>query len=213
MAVIGYFASAAFNAKGEVWSTVVKCLPIWCLILFVILTKGIKDLRTNSYFKVRLICALIFSSLGDLFLNIDMFEYGVLSFGVAQIFFIWCFGFQPRRYKLGIVLYLVCLAINIGLMQFIEDSVTIVFIFIYSYLLVTTSWRGLAKCEKIRTFSELPQLAGAIGAVSFLISDGILGVNMFVVKSYYLTVSAAKSVSTEPHIYESYVLSLPPRLL
>lgn len=189
LAVIAYFASAAFNAKGEVWSTVVKCLPIWCLILFVVLTKGVHDLSTNSYFKVRLIFGLFFSSMGDLFLNIDLFEVGVGMFGVAQLFFIWCFGFQPRRFRLGIALYVLCLAINIVLMQFIEDVVLIVFVFIYSYLLVTTSWRGLAGCQKLRTFSELPKLAGAIGAVSFLISDGILGVNMFVVKSNLLTVS------------------------
>lgn len=161
------------------------------MVLFVILTKGFKDLRSNSYFKTRLIVALIFSSLGDLFLNIDMFEYGVLSFGVAQIFFIWCFGFQPRRIGLGIALYVLCLIVNIVLMQFIGDATTIVFIFIYSYLLVSSCWRGIAGCQKLRTFSELPKLAGAIGAVSFLVSDGILGVNMFVVKSNYLTVSEA----------------------
>lgn len=189
LAVIGYFGSAAFNAKGELWSTIVKCLPIWCLILFVILTKGFNDLTSRSYFKVRLIIALIFSSLGDLFLNIGKFEFGVLAFGVAQIFFIWCFGFQPRRFRLAIALYVVCLVMNIALMQFIDDALTIIFVFIYSYLLVTTTWRGLAGCQKWRTFSELPKLAGAIGAVSFLVSDAILGVNMFMVQKNWLTVS------------------------
>lgn len=166
-----------------------KCLPIYCLILFVILTKGFKDLSTNSYFKLRLIVALFFSSLGDLFLNIDMFEVGVGCFAVAQIFFIWCFGFQPRRFRLGIALYVLCLVVNIVLMQFNDEVLLIVFVFIYSYLLVTTTWRGLAGCQKWRTFSELPALAGAIGGVSFLLSDAILGVNMFVVKSNLLTVS------------------------
>lgn len=156
-----------------------------------VLTKGFKDLATNRYFKTRLIIALIFSSLGDLLLNINLFEYGVLAFGIAQIFFIWCFGFQPRKFRVGIALYVICLVVNIVLMQFIDDVLLIVFVFIYSYLLVTSCWRGIAGCPKWRTFSDLPRLAGAIGAVSFLISDGILGVNMFIVKSNYMTVSGS----------------------
>lgn len=189
IAVIAYFASSAYNAKGEVWSTIVKCLPIWCLILFVVLTKGVRDLKMNSYFKVRLIIALIFSSLGDLFLNIDKFELGVVAFGIAQIFFIWCFGFQPRRFVLGFILYLICLGLNIFLMQYNDDVVQIVFVFIYSYLLVTSAWRGIAGCPKLRTFNGLPKLAGAVGAVSFLVSDAILGLNMFVIKDNRMSVS------------------------
>lgn len=166
-----------------------KCLPIYCLILFVVLTKGVGDLKGNSYFKVRLIIGLFFSSLGDLFLNIDHFEIGVVAFGVAQIFFIWCFGFQPRRWRIGMVLYAACLVLNIVLAQFNDDPVQIIFVFFYSYLLITMVWRGIAGCQEVGSVSELPKLAGAIGAVSFLISDGILGVNMFIIKNNSLSVS------------------------
>lgn len=189
LAVIAYFASSAWKAKGEVWSTIVKCLPIWCLILFVVLTKGVKDLKSRSFFKVRLIFALIFSSLGDLFLNINMFEMGVVAFGVAQIFFISCLGFQPRRFFLGGIIYILWLGMNVFLMHYIPETLEIVFVFIYSGLLVTTCWRGIAACEKVRTVTEFPKLAGAIGGVSFLISDAVLGLSMFVIKESWMSVS------------------------
>lgn len=191
-AVVLYFATFPFRADdtARIWSTFVKCLPIYCLVLFV-LAHGTSELRTNGYYNLKLIVGLLFSSLGDLFLNINMFEWGVGAFGISHLFFNACFGFKPARMRLGIALYSFGLLVNLVLLQFMPNAVLFVMVYIYSNLLITTAWRGVARCDKsdASSWAGAPRLAGAIGGVSFLLSDGLLGVNMFVVSRTYLSVS------------------------
>lgn len=48
---------------------------------------------------------LIFSSIGDILLNHELFPEGMGAFAVAQIFYISSFGFKPLKPIIGVVLY------------------------------------------------------------------------------------------------------------
>lgn len=81
------------------------------------LLKGLKDINFVpviffGYFSSHrsrqyLLIGLIFSSIGDILLNHDLFPEGMGAFAVAQAFYIASFGFKPLKPIIGIVLYCV----------------------------------------------------------------------------------------------------------
>lgn len=61
----------------------------------------------SSYRRSQLILlGLVFSCGGDALLNINLFPFGMISFGVAHVFYISAFGWQPRKWILGVGLFI-----------------------------------------------------------------------------------------------------------
>lgn len=55
-------------------------------------------------YSQKIILGLVFSCGGDALLNLDMFAYGMASFGCAQICYTLAFGFKNLRIWIAIIL-------------------------------------------------------------------------------------------------------------
>lgn len=88
--------------NSNLLSTCLKCLPIFLLMAFVF-SYGV----TSTKYHQIIFIALIFSSIGDAFLDYkdgELFPLGMASFAIAQICYITAFGFTPFKPILGLVL-------------------------------------------------------------------------------------------------------------
>lgn len=105
--VIIYFVVREFDFfKSNALSTVLKCAPIVCLMAFLFFM-GLKFTREFRYHQL-ILGGLVFSAIGDAFLdyqNGGLFQYGMLAFAVAQIFYISAFGWKPLKFCIGLVFY------------------------------------------------------------------------------------------------------------
>ncbi|XP_059607426.1 lysoplasmalogenase-like protein TMEM86A [Phlebotomus argentipes] len=180
-----YFVLSTYDTRSEVWSTVVKCAPIYSLILFILLY-GVHN--TNTSYTYKILAGLFFSSIGDLLLNINLFEFGVLAFAAAQVAFIAAFGFRPRRWDIGLTMIMGSLAALSVLLNSISSTLLRFCLPVYSFLLVTMAWRAVARASTYKDKTELPKILGAIGGVLFVISDGFLAFNKFYVNIPYAVI-------------------------
>ncbi|XP_055700036.1 lysoplasmalogenase-like protein TMEM86A [Phlebotomus papatasi] len=178
-----YFILSTYDTRSEIWSTVVKCAPIYSLILFILLY-GVRN--TDASYTYKILAGLFFSSIGDLLLNINLFEYGVVAFAVAQVAFIAAFGFQPRRWDIGLAMIGASLGALSVILRSINSTVLRLGLPIYSLLLITMAWRAVARASTDK--KELPKILGAIGGVLFVISDGFLAFNKFYVNIPYAVI-------------------------
>lgn len=100
-----YFAFVRKEPEGELWTTVLKCLPIFGLMIFILTHK----LQNNCYLQ-KILLGLVFSVTGDALLNLDLFPHGMGAFAVAQIFYISAYGLKPLKFHLSIPFYALGLA-------------------------------------------------------------------------------------------------------
>ncbi|XP_063705251.1 lysoplasmalogenase TMEM86A [Culicoides brevitarsis] len=177
--VVIYFMLHTYKAEnhGQLWSTVVKILPIISLMIFVCLhdTKTKKGKHGSQY----ILLGLIFSSIGDILLNVDLFPEGMGAFAVAQAFYITSFGFKPLKMPIGLVLYTVgVLAVSLFYMNL--PTILQMGLPIYGVLLLTMCWRALARAtDNPCDMKNFPKLACALGAVLFVISDSLIAFDKF----------------------------------
>ncbi|XP_026474195.1 lysoplasmalogenase-like protein TMEM86A [Ctenocephalides felis] len=170
---VSYFVLALPKDQPSVLAVIVKCTPIYCLIYFV-LKAGVS---TN---KNKLALALVFSSIGDAFLVWkEFFPHGMAAFGVAQVIYFTTFGFKPLKPVLGAIWYLVGTAL-VALVFSNLKGILLYGLPIYAVLLVTMLWRATARhsfddkgCDKWL------RLSGSIGAILFVISDGLIALSQF----------------------------------
>ncbi|CAD6992775.1 unnamed protein product [Ceratitis capitata] len=197
-AVVVYFAFV-HNPKGELWTTVLKCLPIVMLMLYVV-AKGFA-LTTAYRYSQRILLGLICSCIGDALLNINLFLHGMGAFAIGHIWYISAFGWKPLKLPVGVALY-ICLVVVISVVLNRLDAVLAIGVPLYAALLTTTCWRALA-CA-LHDSSCLNTLCAA-GAVLFLLSDLIIGITMFfvtvpfsrlIIMSTYYTAQFAIAFST-----------------
>ncbi|KAJ3631448.1 hypothetical protein MTP99_012577 [Tenebrio molitor] len=147
-----------FNVPS-VLSTILKCLPILSLMLFVVL-HGM-SLGDEYKYSRRILVGLIFCCLGDAFLIWPgYFELGMLSFAIG-----------------------VCLcAINIMGLAYLMPGlhgVLVPGVTIYTFILTTMMWRAIARAQFFEDLWTWSKLCSCIGAILFVISDLILGLDRF----------------------------------
>ncbi|XP_043651737.1 lysoplasmalogenase-like protein TMEM86A isoform X2 [Drosophila teissieri] len=169
-----YFSLVRQDPQGELWTTVLKCLPIFTLVFYV-LAKGI-SLKKEYRRSVWILLGLVFSSGGDALLNINLFPFGMISFGVAHVFYISAFGWKPVKWIIGSVLY-VAVSLFVYYVHTKLDDILIIGVPIYCFLITTMLWRSLARAVDSRNFLAV---FCAIGAILFVISDALIAVTMFV---------------------------------
>uniref|UniRef100_A0A182NN67 lysoplasmalogenase n=1 Tax=Anopheles dirus TaxID=7168 RepID=A0A182NN67_9DIPT len=119
-------------------------MPILSLLLFVVITSSENFIVTQ--YRRRITYGLVFSSMGDLLLNFDLFEAGMGAFGIAQVYYILAFGLKPLKLWIGATLYaLGFMAISL----FYGNLNTIIKLCLpfYAILLLTMCWRSLARIE------------------------------------------------------------------
>lgn len=105
--VIIYFVVREFDFfNSNVLSTVLKCAPIICLMAFIFFM-GFKFTNEFRYHQL-ILGGLVFSAVGDAFLDYQkgiLFQYGMMAFAVAQIFYISAFGWKPLKFLIGLAFY------------------------------------------------------------------------------------------------------------
>ncbi|XP_030370738.1 lysoplasmalogenase-like protein TMEM86A isoform X2 [Scaptodrosophila lebanonensis] len=171
--VVLYFALVRDDPEGKVWTTVLKCLPITTLMLYVVL-KGFAF--NNEYRRSQwILFGLIFSCGGDALLNLNLFPFGMISFGIAHAFYISAFGWTPLKWPIGLGLY-VPVAVFIYFIHTNLDNILIFGVPIYSGLIITMLWRAIAKAMASKSFLTI---FCAVGAGLFVISDSLIAVTMF----------------------------------
>ncbi|XP_035708406.1 lysoplasmalogenase-like protein TMEM86A isoform X1 [Folsomia candida] len=161
-------------------ATAVKCLPILSLALFVLL-HGVSHPQQHKFSR-RILAGLLFSCVGDaLLIWPEYFLHGMAAFGVAQIFYIRAFGFQPLNAKLGAFIYVLSstVLILIGPHVLSESWPVAGGVFLYSSLLLTMVWRATSRLGATLSSERWSSLCGVAGGLLFLISDSVLSLNRF----------------------------------
>ncbi|XP_034485841.1 lysoplasmalogenase-like protein TMEM86A [Drosophila innubila] len=173
LSVLLYFALVRKDPQGELWTTVVKCLPIVALMVYVL----IKGFALNKHYRRSqlILLGLIFSCGGDALLNVNLFPFGMVSFGVAHIFYISAFGWHPPKWILGVCLY-VPVALFVVFVHKHLDEILVIGVPIYCVLISTMLWRALARAVDAKSFLTI---FCAVGATLFVISDALIAVTMF----------------------------------
>lgn len=197
-AVIFYFAFVQ-DQQADFWTTVVKCLPIVMLMLYVVV-KGF-DLTSAYRYSQRILLGLICSCAGDALLNINLFLEGMGAFAIAHIWYISAFGWKPFRLPIGVALYIFgTVVISLAFNRL--HGVLAIGVPIYAALLTTTCWRALARALQKPSFLNS---FCAVGTVLFLLSDSVIAINMFltpvpysriIIMSTYYTAQFAIAFST-----------------
>ncbi|XP_078661681.1 lysoplasmalogenase TMEM86A-like [Branchiostoma floridae x Branchiostoma belcheri] len=168
--------------KPTLFSALIKCLPVLSLCVFVLLHgMSLSDMHTYAR---RILGGLVFSALGDAFLiwqHIDgiYFIYGMVMFAIAHVLYIVSFGFSPLRLPVGAAL----LGVAAGMYALLYPGlhgVYSVLVGVYILLLWLMLWRGMARLQVFSTdLWTWTKLCACVGALLFIISDTLLGVNKF----------------------------------
>lgn len=168
-----YFVLIGKTERQTPISTVLKCLPIVCLWIFVLMSEF--EFKRSNRYKHLILAGLIASCAGDLLLNYNMFEAGMGAFGVAQIFYMSAFGFSPLRPWVSLPLYGLAIA-AVAIMFHNLPLIIKICLPIYGALLVTMCWRSLARIDCAK---NILRVVCGVGSVLFVISDSIIAIDKF----------------------------------
>ena len=171
-------------------AAMIKILPILSLCGFVFM-QGV-SLSANHDYNRRILFGLIFSMFGDIFIvwEHSHFNFGVVSFGVAQLLYAAAFGFEPLNPLVFLALavpslHTYCLYLP-NLEGFLIGAIG-------GYMLMITFmiWRAVTGLQVSLHGKawQWTKFCACIGAVSFGISDLILGLNKF-----YLPIPHARAI-------------------
>ncbi|KAJ0172441.1 hypothetical protein K1T71_011591 [Dendrolimus kikuchii] len=159
-----------------------KCAPVLSLLLLVLLHQAALPYHKGWYAR-RVAAGLALSALGDALLVWPQhFVAGMAAFGGAHLAYLAAFRLRPRRPALAVALYA---ATGAYLRLLAPPPALAALVPLYSALLATMAWRGVARGG-----------AAAPGALLFLFSDAVLGYSLFggpvpykqwvVMSTYYL---------------------------
>lgn len=148
----------------------VKAIPV--LALAVAVWAAVPRIRYRRLVAV----GLLFGAVGDLLLQIDLFEVGLGFFLVGQIVYtVAFFGDEGALKPLPAVLFY---AYGLGLVWWLADGTgdLLVVIALYALAICTMLWRAVAR---IGSVSRLTGLTAAYGAALFVFSDSLIAINKF----------------------------------
>ncbi|XP_074086241.1 lysoplasmalogenase TMEM86A isoform X1 [Macrotis lagotis] len=167
-------------ASNPSWfSALIKCLPIFCLWLF-LLAHGVGFLLAHPS-ATRIFAGLVFSALGDAFLiwqDQGYFVHGLLMFAVTHMLYASAFGMQPLALRKGLVmagLSGLCYAL---LYPYLSGPY-IYLVGAYEALICFMGWRAMAGLRLVGAHWRWTELAAGSGALLFIISDLTIAINKF----------------------------------
>lgn len=107
------------------------------------------------------------------------FMWGMLSFGIAHLLYISGFGMKPLNPIAGSVC---ATAAALGIFVLIDgcDGPYVVLVPIYTFLLMFMVWRAVARVQLFEDLWTWTKLCSCGGGILFVVSDVIIGINMFV---------------------------------
>jgi uncharacterized membrane protein YhhN len=168
LAFAGIFIVSTF-LKPFPFSWVLKLLPIFILLQF----SYQQWYLTRKSVHLLFIFGLVFSALGDFFLDYDRvnwFIFGLGSFLVAHVFYI--FSLKPLKLKYVSIVLLYCLY-GAGMFSLIYGGLGELFIPVLVYMTV------LLLMGITTLLSEKSNTWLIIGGISFIVSDSLIGINQF----------------------------------
>lgn len=172
-----YFVLYIPSDQPSLFAVVIKCLPIFSLIAFVLL-HGMSLGEEYAYSR-RILLGLVMSVAGDAMLVWeDFFVHGLVAFLVAQILYISAFGFRPFNVYVATVAY--CLG-TLGCYLLVPGTTGVVSfgLPVYTMLLMTMVWRAVARVQLFQELWTWTKLCSCLGGVLFAVSDTFIGFNTY----------------------------------
>ncbi|XP_051775182.1 lysoplasmalogenase-like [Erpetoichthys calabaricus] len=147
-----------------------KCFPVVLCCLYLLFRTGGKD-----HYSQLILLGLIFSLGGDACLIYpNLFIPGMALFAGAHVCYILAFGWHPLNWTYLLFILplegIVCAILLPNL-----DEKQKIFVPIYMMLLGTMVWRAVS-----RKYDSASGRYSAIGGVSFMVSDCVIGLDTFV---------------------------------
>ena len=139
------------------------------------------SLDPKHHYNRNILLGLLFSLPGDVFIvwEYTHFLYGVFAFTAAHLFYITAFGFTPLKPLLGIFL-LACNGVVYCLYRPNLEGPYIAAIAVYAIVIAVMIWRATAGVLGSEgSQCRWTQMCGCFGALTFGLSDFIIGVNKF----------------------------------
>lgn len=152
-----------------------KCVPVVCMALWV-------GAFSAGPYAGLLKSGLYLSALGDFFLVFGdkpaFFVLGLLSFLGAHL--LYCGAFANRAKRLSPLAGLLAYGFGLSMFLYLQPGLGGMTLPVLAYVLVisTMLWRALA-ATGANGPSTTEELAGAVGAVFFTLSDSLLALNKF----------------------------------
>lgn len=178
-----YFVIFIPQDKPSIFSTILKCLPIVSLMLFVLLNG--MSLKDEYKYSRRILMGLIFCCIGDALLIWNQyFDLGMLAFIAGHIQYIRAFGFKPLQLPIGIALYSLSTMVVLYLLPGLHG----VFVFgvpIYIFVIATMLWRAIARVQFFEDLWTWSKLCTCAGSILFALSDLLIGIDRFKHKIEY----------------------------
>ena len=172
-----YFILDLSENSPSVTSTVVKCLPIIALMMFV-WAQGTQD---NPY-NTRILLGLGLCCLGDAALVwqqdcLPVFFLAMALFGLGHLAYFAAFGFSPFGLKELLLSSLITFPPQAVLLVYLPPPLVLP-VLLYAQLLGLAFWRALAR---FTLRGEIPwrKIYAAVGMFLFNVSDLALAVNKF----------------------------------
>lgn len=166
-----------------VLAAILKCLPILCLCGFIWFQSIDPTTQLHSY-SAKILYGLVFSCLGDIFIvwEYTHFEYGIVAFAIAHLFYVSALGLKPLNLKLGLALLILNSFVYFlflpALRGFLVTAVAV-----YMFVIMLMIWRALSGVQsdvsKEGDSGQWRKQSACLGALLFATSDLILGLNKF----------------------------------
>ncbi|XP_072525288.1 lysoplasmalogenase TMEM86A isoform X2 [Salminus brasiliensis] len=174
-----YFVLWLPTSSPSWFSALIKCLPIFCLWVF-LLAHGISFLGAHSSAR-KILAGLIFSALGDAFLiwqEQGYFSHGLLMFAITHILYSSAFGMKPLNLWAGLVIGTISGLCYTLLYPYLSDPFTYL-VAVYIALIGFMGWRAIAGVQLANDLWTWTKLSACLGAVLFMVSDLTIAVNKF----------------------------------
>lgn len=168
LAIITYFIG--LYTDSHLLRMIAKPIPILVMLAL---------LKPSTPYSIYIFIGLTFSVIGDMLLETSntLFIYGLLAFLLAHITYFT--AFLKRNHQIALIPLLLLSSYGIALywlmFQGLNDMAIPVIIYIIAIVLM--SWRAVAQ----RNFDSYAIYAST-GAIFFLISDSLIGINKFYVE-------------------------------
>ncbi|KAM8969005.1 lysoplasmalogenase-like protein TMEM86A [Sarcophilus harrisii] len=174
-----YFVLWLPTSNPSWFSALIKCLPIFCLWLF-LLAHGLGFLLAHPS-ATRIFSGLVFSAVGDAFLiwqDQGYFVHGLLMFAVTHILYASAFGMKPLALQRGLVMAVLS-GLCYALLYPCLSGPYIYLVGIYEALISFMGWRAVAGLQLAGAHWRWTELAAGSGALFFIISDLTIAINKF----------------------------------
>ncbi|KAM3609696.1 uncharacterized protein V6R79_018738 [Siganus canaliculatus] len=174
-----YFVLWLPTSSPSWFSALIKCLPIFCLWVF-LLAHGFSFLGAHSSAR-KILAGLIFSALGDAFLiwqEQGYFVHGLLMFAITHILYSSAFGMKPLNLSAGLIITAVSSLSYLLLYPYLSGPFTYL-VAVYIGLIGFMGWRAVAGLQLANDLWTWTKLSACLGAVLFMVSDLTIAVNKF----------------------------------